>query len=432
MRWEKIEARMGKSTLRSIQGRSAWLASLACVACLAGSVEGASLTWTDLLAEARARHQTLQKASLAVHASESGRRVAEGELYPSLSASSSWSNGLDGTPSSYGYGLSGRYQVFDGFRRDGQIDQAETALLQSRVAYEGASADIRLALRSAYVNVLYAQALIPLSEGILSRRKEVADVIGLQYEAGKEDKGAKLRGEALVAQAAFDVESAKRNLTTAMWELAIQLGRRSAVVEKVDGALEVPSPPGPEDFSALARTTVAYRAADAEVTKAKAAVKTAEAVWYPDVALTSGWNQSGSDLLKTTGRWSVGLSASYPIFNGGKHHAQTAQALIQLTQAVWSAERVETETASSLAKAHANVQDAVQELVIRVKLKEAAEIRSQIAKQQYANGIIGFRDWDLIESDTVQAERALLAGQRAAALAWMQWERALGKGVETP
>lgn len=395
------------------------------------------LTWEEAVKEARVHHPALRRAALAVTSNRVDRRAAESGYYPRLSASSSWSNGLDGNPSSFSYGVSGSVNMFDGFRREGQLDQADASLMRGTMAYEVAEAEIRSSLRTAYVGVLHAQALAPLNEQILVRRREVAGLIHLQYEAGKEDKGSSMRADALASQAEADVESARRGVDIAAWELARELGRSVSVKEKVAGGLTMPVLPviqidRPEAIKALTVRTPAYRQALADERVAQAGLRMAESVWYPDLGLSAGWSQGGANLFDTSTRWNIGISTGFPFFNGGENSAQVEQAQIQLSQTAAATARTEAEIVVSLVKAHASLADAVRDVGIRKQLLEAAEVRAQIAKAQYTNGLLGYRDWDVIENEAVQTQRSLLAAQRTAMTAHAAWERALGKGLEAP
>ena len=60
---------------------------------------------------------------------------------------------------------------------------------------------------------------------------------------------------------------------------------------------------------------------------------------------------------------------------------------------------------------------------------KAAEVRSEIARAQYQNGLLSFEDWDLIENDLIDKQKAMLTSQRDAVVARAAWEKMLGTGV---
>ena len=56
----------------------------------------------------------------------------------------------------------------------------------------------------------------------------------------------------------------------------------------------------------------------------------------------------------------------------------------------------------------------------------AADIRAEISRQQYDDGLLSFENWDLIENDLINKRKGLLDSQRAALLAETAWWRATG------
>ena len=59
----------------------------------------------------------------------------------------------------------------------------------------------------------------------------------------------------------------------------------------------------------------------------------------------------------------------------------------------------------------------------------AADLRAEIARTQYTTGLLSFEDWDLIENDLIDNQKAMLASLRDAVLAEAAWEQTLGKGA---
>jgi outer membrane protein len=56
-------------------------------------------------------------------------------------------------------------------------------------------------------------------------------------------------------------------------------------------------------------------------------------------------------------------------------------------------------------------------------------LRSELGRAKYKNGLLNFEDWNAIESDLINRQKAKLQSQRDRVVAEAAWEQATGKGV---
>jgi hypothetical protein len=56
-------------------------------------------------------------------------------------------------------------------------------------------------------------------------------------------------------------------------------------------------------------------------------------------------------------------------------------------------------------------------------------LRAEIARSKYNNGLLSFEDWDLIENDLINRQKALLVSVRERVTAEAGWEQARGEGA---
>jgi outer membrane protein len=82
-----------------------------------------------------------------------------------------------------------------------------------------------------------------------------------------------------------------------------------------------------------------------------------------------------------------------------------------------------------LKQAYANYVQAVEQLNVNQAFVDAAQMRAEIARSQYNNGLIAFSDWNLIENDLIQRQKSYVQSQRDRVVAEAAWEQAQGKGV---
>jgi outer membrane protein TolC len=60
---------------------------------------------------------------------------------------------------------------------------------------------------------------------------------------------------------------------------------------------------------------------------------------------------------------------------------------------------------------------------------KAANARAEIARSKYSNGLMSFEDWDIIENDLINRQKAVLQSRRDRVTAEAAWEQVLGNGA---
>jgi len=410
-------------------------ATLTALACAVLSSPAETLDWTACVRAAAVENPDLAAAREAVRAAEAAIGSTRSQRNPQLSAAAGYDRsggdraedeGEDGTDS-YNAGLRASQVLYSGGRISAEIDRSRAAWDQSRAALLQTAATISFDLKSAFARLLYAQDLEVLARDIERRRKDNLDLVDLRYQGGREHKGSFLRSQATAAQATFERAQAGRTQQVARRELARVLGRPAA--EGLAAAGEYPAAyPEPEpDFAALALITPLRDQAEARRRIAEAELRSARSGYFPDVSLDGAWGRSGEEFAPEEDNWSAGIALSFPFFPGGRTHYDVAGARASLRQSEAELRSRESDIIRDLESAYASFMDGVEDLSVRRQFLEAAQVRAEIARRQYASGLLSFEDWDVIEDDLISAQKAVLASQRDAVLAAAAWELAQGK-----
>jgi len=207
-----------------------------CYVVLAGSVMAEeALTWDECVVQALENHPDLISAAEKVNEARANKNIETSSMLPQIDASLSGkrtqttSKSLKGEytkkySNTFTYSVSAQQLVFDGFKTSSDISSALKTLQAEGYNYLVTSSDIRLNLRNAFVELLRAQKLVPLTKEIEERRKQNFELVKLRYEAGREHKGSLLTAEANLANAKFEVTQATRNITLTQRELSKELG----------------------------------------------------------------------------------------------------------------------------------------------------------------------------------------------------------------
>jgi len=390
------------------------------------------VTWEDCVREALLRQPELLAARESVEQARARLGQVRSGLLPQVRGSMSVdrSNG-DEDPTSYGYSLQGSQLFFDGLGSWYETWAAEQDLLAARFEYADNSARIRHELRTAFIDLLQAQELITLTEEILQRRVQQADMVSLRYDAGREHRGALMTAQANLAQARFDRDQADRDTRLARQRLGKELGRSGYHPLTARGDLEPDTPLEPEpEMEDILELNPAVLKLGADLEAARYAVKSSRADFSPSISGSARIGRSDSSWPPGDENWSLGLSLSLPIFEGGSRIDDLSRVDSALRQSEERLRAGRDDAGLSLAGAWKNYIDARDRVVIRLLFREADEERSRIAEAQYSSGILSFDNWIIIEDNMVRSRKSLLEARAGALYAEAAWFLARGVTLE--
>jgi outer membrane protein TolC len=254
--------------------------------------------------------------------------------------------------------------------------------------------------------------------------------VRLKYEAGREDKGSMMRAEADAKQAAYEASRAGRGLVLARQVLARELGRDGFTPFAVATSWTFAPPPADPDLADLAERTPGVASTIASADEAHASVMSARSPFYPSLDASASVGRSGPTWFPGEDRsWSAGASVSWSLFSGGHDWFAWRAARHDADQADIRLAAARRDARVALQEALFGYVDAHEGLAVSLQFLEAARTRAEIGRAQYANGLLGFVEWDLIESELVDAERNEIAARRDGLNAEADWRRALGEGL---
>ncbi len=398
---------------------------------------GESLTFEACRDEAFRNNPSLAAARAAVDQARHRLDGSRSTLLPQLSASAGYRRsgsergGEASVGSSSDIGLSARQTIFTGGRNRAQIRQSRASLDLASESLRQAKAQVTYDLRTAYARLLYAQEAVRLTASIAERRGTNVNLVALRFESGREHKGSLLVMEAAHNQAQFEATAAQRELLVAQTALARVLGRRSSRSLAAEGVLTTPPAETVESdqMRELARATPEAHRSEARRRSAEAGLSAARGAFWPDVSATASAGRSGDDWPPENTSWSLGVQLSFPFFPGGRNIYDIRASRAELRQAEADEQNVEDQLVRDLEQSLADVRNAVERVQVQERLVEAATLRAQIARVQYASGLLSFDNWDPIENELIAQEKSLLASRRDAVYAAARWDQLLGRNV---
>jgi len=402
-----------------------------------------SLAWVDCLSEAKKNNPELISAVETINTQKAAKAVSASALFPQIDSSLGASTAGTSTTSSstavttksttdtYTYGVSGTQLIFDGLKTYSNIKADKENIKAAEQAYRFTSSEVRLNLRTAFINLLKAQELVRVAEEIVKIRRDNLVLITLEYQSGLEHRGALLTAEANLAAANFGLSQARRNVEFSKRQLSKEMGRKEFKPFSVAGDFSIrDSAKEKPDFEDLVKTNPSLLQAAFKKNSASYGVKSAYGNFAPELSGTAGASKRSSQWPPEDNQWNLGLSLSMPVFEGGLRTAQVSQAQATYRKAQ-ADERTARDTAIvGLEQAWAALQDAIETVIVQQKTLQASEERSKISEAQYSIGFIAFDNWIIIENDLVAAKKSYLQAQANALLAEANWIQAKGETLE--
>ncbi len=393
-----------------------------------------TLSWEQSVNEATQNNSAIKSAQQTLEASYSSKRANESSFYPQIGANFSGNYGRNlAIPNSkagdsYSASLTVSENIFNGWADTARVQQSDANAKISEAQLAITKAQTSYELKTAFANLVYAQRAIRLQENIRDRRKSNLNLVDLRFESGSENKGSVLLSKAYLDQSELNIIQAKNSIQTASSQLARALGRSETDTLSVDETIPTISIPTQLDMQALALNTPQRQQAVLKEKSAESSITLAKAGYFPTVGISGTYGRQDDSFFPRDDNWSLGFSVNIPIYNGGRDYYSTQSAIASRASAGSAREDLDRSLVASINNAYARLIEAKKTLEVTQSFLKATEMRAEIGRGRYNNGLLSFDDWDLIESDLIFRQHALIASQRDYVIAEAAWENALGTG----
>jgi len=389
------------------------------------------LEWADCVNEARKNHPELISALEKISQAKHDKSIVRSALLPSVHGSAEASRTRDlqnRETASYPMSLNGQQLVFDGFKTVNQLKSSGKLIDSALYRYYVISSDIRLRLRTAFVELLRAYEFAKIAEIIYDRRKQNLELVKLRYDAGREHKGSLMTAQANYAQAEFEVLQSKRDIELAKRKLSRELGRRFYSELKITGSLEIPQMDKKiPDFESIASTNPFLKDLIAVKDAAKHNADAAKSDFLPQVFLFGSVGKDRSEFFSSREELTGGISAEIPIFEGGRRFYGYRKSKSLFRQSEADVLNGFDSVLLTLRETWKLFVDSIDLISVQEKFLSASEERAKIAQAQYATGLISFDNWIIIEDDLVRDRKAYLNSLSNALIAEANWNQAKGE-----
>lgn len=394
-----------------------------------------TLTWKDALTMLQDNNVDYKSAYLNYQSTAILEDSSSSGYWPSLSGNlgytktSTTSDGLTETDGFYSASLTASQNLFAGLKDYYKTTQAKANTKIASATFQSAKAKISYDFISAYQNLLSAQENFQLSESTVKRRQGDLRLVELRFESGRENKGSVLLSEAYLAQAKYENLQAKHSLETARTLLSNAIGTQVASDAKLVDIVPISDPIEISDFESIAKQTPEYQKSFYSVDANTAAVGVARSAFFPTLNVTGSVGRNSEEFFPKNERWSVGVSITIPLFDGGRDISSYRSSSYLQQSSVSQNQSVDNSQVSALKLAYQKYVQAVEKTKVDEKFQKALVLQSEIARTQYNNGLMSFTNWDKIESDLIERQKGFVQSKKDRVLSEAAWNQARGIGV---
>ena len=408
-----------------------------------------TLAWTTCVKEAKKDHPDLISASEKVNQARASKEVTRSAYLPQLGfdasetttkrpsfgasgssvdlVSSSSNSAANNRNTTYQFEVTAQQLLFDGFKTSYDLSTAERNIRAAKYFYDVTSSNVRLRLRTAYVQLLGAQEYVKVTREIEARRKQNLEMVRLRYEGGSEHKGSLMTSESDLVQASYNVAQAVRNIYLYQRQLTKELGRTTFIPMTATGDLEIKDPVRElPSFEYMAETNPLLRRLIAQKEAAKFGLKSAYANFFPQIYANGSLGNTNTVWPPDKNQYAVGTSITFPIFDGGNRFAAVDNAKGLLGQTAADERSGRDGVIVTLSNTWTQLQNAIDNVGVQKTALAAAQERAKIADAEYSIGLMIYDNWIIIENNLVSAEMTYINAETAALVAEANWVQAKG------
>jgi NodT family efflux transporter outer membrane factor (OMF) lipoprotein len=329
---------------------------------------------------------------------------------PSLSNDPSFANGAVNTFNA-NLGASWELDLWGKVRRS--VEAGDASWQASTAQLEAARLSARAALAQAYFSLRVTDATRQLLENTVAAYQKNHELTQNRYNAGVAARVEVVAAEVQLKSA--QAQTIDLGVDRAQFEhaIAILVGEPPSKfsVAPVSAVLAMPRiPVGVPSVLLERRPDVA--AAERNVAAANARIGVAKAAMFPTLSLTGSAGFRASDIANLfsvpSRAWSLGASATQPLFDAGLRSAQTDQAIAVYDEDVATYRQTVLTAFQEVEDNLAALRILEQEAAVQEEVVAAARRTLELTNNQYQAGVVSY-------INVIVAQTTLLANERSAA-----------------
>jgi outer membrane protein len=404
-----------------------------------------TVTLQDAVDLALKASPTMAQRQGTVQTSESAERTSGlGAWLPSLSFSSGGSlsstnrfnpqtnTSVSGSADSYNARLSTSVDLFTGFRRGAQLNQARANTASAEASLVQQQFQVALTAKQTFFNVLRAEETIRSFEAALESAQQGLRAAEQRLQVGSATRSDSLRAQLAVMQARQSILQAQNSRRAAAYSLGALIGVDGPVFADPSSTSAEPHPLAMSDQELVdmaISTSPAVLTAEMTVRANEAAVTAARADYLPRLSASGGYTWNNDNLAISGGRtsWNTGLSLSYTIFNGFTREDSNERARVNARVSRYQLDDAKRQARSNVRKAIDDLRLAEQQITIAREAVTVAREDLRVQQTRYGLGASTILDQISSQAAVVGAELNLIGARYDYLVARAQLEALIGR-----
>ena len=313
------------------------------------------------------------------------------------------------------------------------VAQAQANAQASAADLASARLSAQAALASAYFNLRESDAELALLRDTVAGYERSLQITNNRYAAGQAARTDVLQAETQLANTQADVAALVATRAQSEHAIAVLLGRAPADYSLAAGAWTTTVPDVPPLLpSELLQRRPDIASAERAVAAANANIGVARAAFFPSLSLSASRGTVASrmaDLFNASNTlWSLGLSATQILFDGGALNAALNNAQSNRDVAIATYRQSVLTALQSVEDLLAQRRSLNEQLALRQQASKAADLTEQQVLNRYRAGQVGYTDVVTAQNSALAARRSVVqlqGGLQTNAIALIQ---ALGGG----
>ncbi len=385
----------------------------------AGADSVRQVTLDDAIRIARALNPELRISETGVDVAEYNRLDAWGNFLPRFDAGFGYSNSSTGrldqtgqaiTTTSYFFQLTGRYDLFQGFRKFTELNSAQLDLASRQAQYRQDEFQLVLAVKQAFYDALAFRDLVSVEQDRVRRQELQLEFVTQQLELGRSTRSDVLRSQVDLNNAKIALLNAENDLRAATFNLGRTLGLQGRVEPAPEATLEgAPLQLGRDEVYRIGlRSAPAVVSAEAAAEAAASRVSTAKSAYLPTLSFAGGWAWANAEFPPQSRSWSLAITGSYPLFNGFQRESTVYRAQAAADAAASEQRAAELQLVVDLDAAYNTIQVATASTALAEQSVELSREDLRVSSERYRLGLATILDLQSAQIAVSQAEVDLI------------------------
>ncbi|MEJ7758046.1 MAG: TolC family protein [Gemmatimonadaceae bacterium] len=426
------------------------LASLRVAAQQVADTFAVQISLAEAVRMAQQNSPSTVQARGAIRTSNAAVKQSFAAFLPSLSLSAGTSNQrgdrfdtqgnlvpFTGQPTNYSTGLNGNLQLFDGGRRYFDLNGSRADVDAAEAGETVQRYQVALQVKQQYYNILAARESESAALAQIEQTTQQLRSASIRLRAGAATLSDSLRSVILLGNARLSLLNAQNNLSLSNATLTRLVASPRPVTavasDTIDQAVTIPAI---AELERYALEAPAVLQADAQLTAARAAVRSAKSSFLPTVNMSFQRGGSGLDPRFGVGdkryayNQNVNFSLQFPLFNNLNREVNVARAAVAEDNAVVSLRDSKFLARQTLVQSLNQMSTARQQVEIQLSSVAAALEDLRVQQRRYELGATTLLDLLTSQTQLDQARTSLIRARYDYRVAKAQLEALIGRDIQ--